>query len=105
MMREYYQKEGSSLPLLRQKRPKNNKTGVKGVCWVEKKQRYVASLKFQGHNYHLGSYKTLEEAVQARLEGEEKYYKPFLDKYKIYFSSRGESVFGKYQKAGKKYDK
>lgn len=30
----------------------------------------------------LGSYDTAEEAYQARLAGEEKYFKPILDKYK-----------------------
>lgn len=76
---EKYRKGGSFLPSLTQKTSKNNKTGVKGVSWIEKKQRYVASLKFQGKSHYLGSFKTLEEATKARLEGEEKYFNPLLE--------------------------
>lgn len=73
--------EGTNLTNLTQKLSKNNKTGVKGV-FRGKNGRYYASIMIARKRIHLGVYDTLEEAADAREEGEKKYYDPILEKYK-----------------------
>ncbi len=61
---------GTSLEMLKStKVPSNNTTGVRGVYLI--KGKYVAKVVFQKKPYYLGSYSTIEEAVEARKEGEE----------------------------------
>ena len=55
-----------------------NATGVRGVYYEANTQKYRARLKFRGQMYNLGSYPTLEEAVQARRVAEEDIYGNFL---------------------------
>jgi hypothetical protein len=45
---------------------KNNKTGVVGVTYREDQDRYIAIVRINQVNHHLGSYKTKAEAVAAR---------------------------------------
>lgn len=58
-----------------------SETGVKGVSYNRKMQKYVAYIGFQGKNKILGYFKTLEEAATARKQAEEELYKPILEKY------------------------
>lgn len=44
---------------------KNSKTGVKGVSWDKTRKKYHAQIAFQGKNYNLGRYNTIEEAKEA----------------------------------------
>jgi hypothetical protein len=43
----------------------NSKTGVKGVSWDKREQRFVVRLKVAGKYRSFGQYRTLEEAVSA----------------------------------------
>ena len=61
---------------------KNNSTGVRGVTFDRKRNKWVAQITFQRKNYNLGRYDDKEDAIKARLEGEERF-------------------FGKYRKDGK----
>ena len=45
---------------------KNSKTGYTGVSWYEKENKYRARIKINRKEIHLGSYDSLEEAVEAR---------------------------------------
>ena len=56
----------------------SNATGIRGVYFETKTHKYRARLKFRGQMYNLGSYPTLEEAVQARRAAEEDIYGNFL---------------------------
>jgi hypothetical protein len=47
--------------------PLNNKSGVKGVCWDRRREKWVVSVKHYGKTYNLGRYDTKEEAAQVRL--------------------------------------
>lgn len=60
----------------------NNTSGVRGVSYSKNKKKWVAYLKLQNRNISLGTFNTKEEAIEARLRGEEKYYKPIIEKYK-----------------------
>lgn len=53
----------------------SNGTGHVGVSQVELKSgvRYKANISVDGKNKHLGTFDTLEEAVEARKEAEEQY--------------------------------
>lgn len=44
---------------------KDNKSGVRGVHYDKKHNKYVAQIKHQKVTYRLGRYKTLEEAAKA----------------------------------------
>lgn len=62
--------DGTSLDMLKSdKRYKNNTTGYRGVYFV--RGMYMAKIVFQKKAYHLGFYKTIGEAVDARKEAEE----------------------------------
>jgi len=56
---------------------KRNTTGVKGVCWKQKKQRYLASCKINGKAFELGYFKLIEDATKAIMEFREKHHGEF----------------------------
>lgn len=59
----------------------NNTSGVPGVDWLAKKQRWRAMICFKGKRHYLGSYKKFEDAVTARKRAEEELFDRFLDIY------------------------
>lgn len=52
----------------------NNKTGIKGVYFDNKRNKYVANIKVNYKGIFLGRFDTLEEATQIRKEAEIKYW-------------------------------
>jgi len=76
---ESYRKEGTSLLNLEQKVQKISKTGIKGVYW--RKDGYVANITIKNQPMYLGFYKNKQDAINAREEAEDKYFKPILEKY------------------------
>jgi hypothetical protein len=52
--------------------PKNNKSGFKGVHWNSQKKRWRALIEINGKDKHLGFFKDIEKAKEARLLAEEK---------------------------------
>lgn len=60
--------------------PKNNTTGVKGVCYRSKTNNYSAYITFQKKRYYLKT-GTFEECVRIRKEAEEKLFGEFLQWY------------------------
>lgn len=61
------------------KPPVTNTSGVRGVSWSKRDQKWEAYIKFKGTLHHLGHYKNIEDAVKARKRAEEKYFQPFLE--------------------------
>lgn len=59
-----------------------NKSGVVGVNWDRSRGKWQASIRFKGHRYNLGRFDDIEDAITARKEAEEKYFKPYIDTYK-----------------------
>ena len=47
---------------------KRNSTGLKGVCWDAGKRKWLAQIKVDGRNKHLGRYDTPEEAHAAYIQ-------------------------------------
>jgi hypothetical protein len=74
--------EGTSLYGITMKKPITNTSGVKGVSYVKRLNKYRAYINLGGKQKYLGVYETIEEASKAREQAEEKYYKPILEKYK-----------------------
>ena len=76
--------DGVFVPML----TKNSPTGASGVKGVRKRVRKNGTVRWQAHigiknkDIYLGSFKTIEEAAKARKDAEEKYYKPYIEKYK-----------------------
>ena len=59
----------------------NNTSGKTGVCWYKKYKKWVAQIEVRDNqkrkNYNLGYYTKKEDAIQARIEGEKKYFGEF----------------------------
>lgn len=55
----------------------NNKSGVTGVYWAKDRNRWVASIKINKKDKHLGGFVNKEDAIRARLQAEADYYGEF----------------------------
>ena len=55
----------------------NNKSGVRGVYFRNDTNKWTASIQLSGKKVVLGCYQTKEEARQARIEAEKKYFGKF----------------------------
>lgn len=73
--------EGTSIFNINQKISKANKSGFKGVIWDKGKNLWKVYITFKGEKKHLGYYVSKQDAINARKEAEEKYFKPILEKY------------------------
>lgn len=59
--------------------------GVTGVYHRKTKSgmdRYIVKIGIKKKVIHIGTFDTLEKAVEARLEAEKKYHQPYIDKYR-----------------------
>jgi hypothetical protein len=45
----------------------NRSSGVRGVYWIERTQKWAAVAKRDGHRYYSGQYQTIEEATVAAV--------------------------------------
>jgi len=84
MMQSYLTRvDGTSLDLIRSKKlPRDNTTGYKGVYRIRGK--YVAKIVFQKKQYHLGSYRSIEDAAQVRRRAESVLFDELADYYDEY---------------------
>jgi len=57
----------------------NNASGVRGVYYDPRSGKYRARLRFQKKLLNLGTYESLEDAIKARKEAENRYFGEFLD--------------------------
>ena len=79
--REHVKKDsvdGTRITALKQKIHKDNKSGHKGVMFMDERGKWKAYIGFKGKQINLGHYEDLMDAIQARKEGEIKYHKPYL---------------------------
>ena len=54
-----------------------SKSGVVGVHWDSRKDKWRAQIKPEGKNIHLGLFDDLDDAIKTRKGAEKKYYKDF----------------------------
>lgn len=59
---------------------KNNKSGIIGVHWDKKSEKWKATIRLNGKPIYLGRFDDLEEASQARKDAEIKYFGEFRNK-------------------------
>lgn len=77
--KDKYLVEGTSLSMIKKENPiKTNTSGVTGVTWDKRREKWMAQIIFKGKHYYLGRYDNKEDAVKARKEAEEKLHKEFL---------------------------
>lgn len=74
--------DGTCVEMLRSRTVRSNNTsGIPGVEWMAKKQRWRATICFKGKRRYLGSYEKFEDAAKARKRAEEELFDTFLDVY------------------------
>lgn len=56
------------------KKYKNNTSGVKGVAWVKRLNKWQVNIQINKRSIYLGVYSDFEEAVEIRKKAEEKYF-------------------------------
>lgn len=56
---------------------KNNTSTVTGVSWSKSHKKWIARIGINNKRITLGEFDNFDEAVKARKEGEEKYYKEY----------------------------
>ena len=44
----------------------NNKSGFSGVCWKKRVSKWLASISINGKRKHLGYFKDIDDAIEAR---------------------------------------
>lgn len=57
-----------------QKRQVNNTSGYVGISWHKSNKKWQAYIGLNSYNKHLGSYSNVQDAVEARRQGEIKYW-------------------------------
>lgn len=62
---------------------KNNSSNITGVYYHSKNNNWIAKININGKNKHLGSFSNKEDAIECRLEAEDKYYKDYSYKNSI----------------------
>ena len=55
-------------------KPRNNKSGYRGVCWHKRHKKWLARIGYGGKKIYLGYYDTPKEAHEAYKIGAIKYY-------------------------------
>lgn len=58
---------------LNQKLHKTNVSGHAGVYWLKTQQKWLASIRYNNKQIHIGYYEKFEEACEARKEAEKRY--------------------------------
>jgi len=61
------------------KKPKSNTSGIKGVSWDKRQNRWVAYCSVGGKRFHVGYHKKLEEAEKAVREFRENHHGEFVN--------------------------
>lgn len=89
-LREFTNYENS----LNHKVAERNTSGYTGVYFHKRNNKWIAYINFNHKRYNLGSYSNKDDAVAARMKGEEKYFKDFKRKNKAKDDIEG----GKYEK-------
>lgn len=63
---------------------KNNTSGITGVSWHNKNQKWVASIRINGKQTYIGSFISKRDAMIARLKAEKKYFGEFAPNKELY---------------------
>lgn len=69
---------GTQLSKINSAPTKANKTGVVGVNWDKSRNKWQASLRFQGKKINLGRFLSFDDAVKVRKDAEKEYFGSIL---------------------------
>lgn len=107
-----YQKEsivdGTHLGNLTNAIRSDNKSGIKGVGWDKRVQRWHARIRLRGKSYSLGYFDDIVDAAEARREAEQVLFDPILEAHGLPETSEEEyqkrlaEVKAKHKEAEKK---
>lgn len=64
---------------------KTNTSGVKGVYYSKKRNKWIAQIMFKQKCYYLGGYERIEDAAETRKEAEKRIFGDFLIWYQNEF--------------------
>lgn len=70
--------DGTRKSALKAKLHAGNKSGHKGVIWMQSRNKWKAYIGLKGKQITLGYFDNKEDAIAARKDAEEKYHKPYL---------------------------
>lgn len=73
--------KGTKIGSLNAKIKSNNTSGHKGVSWNSGSEKWISSIYFKGRYIYLGCFREKEDAIKARKEAEEKYFKPIIEEF------------------------
>lgn len=73
--------KGTKIGLLNAKISSNNTSGHKGVSLYGARGKWIANITFKGRYIYLGCFEKKEDAIKARKEAEEKYFKPTIEEF------------------------
>ena len=66
---------GTNIGVISTEKPyKNNKSGVKGICYLESRKKWEVKIQFQKKSILIGRFSDFEEAKKQRKLAEEKYF-------------------------------
>lgn len=74
--------EGTKINSLSRKISINNTSGIKGVSWDKRKDKWIAANYFKETNYRLGYYSNIEDACKSKKRRRRKFYKPIIENTK-----------------------
>lgn len=80
--------EGTNIRNLTMKRSKANTSGIKGVSWDKRRNKWAAQIEFKGKSYYLGRYTNKEDAREAREKAEKELFGKFLEGHKEYINDK-----------------
>ena len=58
--------------------PKHNTSGYKGISWDIHRKKWMTYINVHSKRIFIGRFASLDDAVDARKEAEEKYHKPLI---------------------------
>ena len=70
----------------------NNTSGVRGVSWHKRIEKWQASIQFQGTKYHLGYYDDISKAKEIRKTAEIELHKDFWKWYSENFPNEYKKI-------------
>lgn len=79
-LKESETRKGKLIAILNNKKKRNTSTGYYGISLVNNK--YRVRITINKKNIHIGYFTKLEDAIKARKQAEDKYFKPIIDKHK-----------------------
>jgi len=67
----------SSQDSANRRRATNNRSGIKGVCYEQRKRRWRALIQCLGRRHHLGYFSDLADAARAYQQAAKEFFKEF----------------------------